>query len=291
MEIAVFSDIHGNYVAFEQCLAAALARGIDTLIFLGDYLGEFPYPQKTMERLYALREEKTCFFIKGNKEDYWLDRRYNENCVWKDGNVTVGALQYSYEHLTERDFDFFQSLPIAREIRLEGAAPVMACHGSPARSREKMFPESERTRKILVESSCRYILCGHTHYQGEICYAGKTVWNAGAVGVPLHSGGKAQFLILHQNGQEWEPEFITVDYDRERVIREFGESGLEARAPYWTRVTKHLIQTGEDSHASVLSRAMRLCEEDGTEAVWHSIPERYWERAIRELIERKNAQM
>ena len=291
MEIAVFSDIHGNYVAFEQCLNIALARGIDTMIFLGDYLGEFPYPQKTLERLYALQKEKTCFFLKGNKEDYWLDRKYNENCAWKDAGASVGAMHYCYEHLTGRDIDFFQSLPIAREIQFVGAAPIMACHGSPVRNREKLFPESDRTREILAECPCRYILCGHTHYQGEICHGGKTAWNAGAVGVPLHSGGRAQFLILRQSGQEWEHEFVAVDYDRERVIRELRESGLEERAPYWTRVTKHLIRTGEDSHVSVLSRAMRLCEEDGVEAVWYSIPERYWEQAVSELVESKSAQL
>ncbi|MDE7414826.1 MAG: metallophosphoesterase, partial [Lachnospiraceae bacterium] len=48
MEIAVFSDIHGNYAAFERCIEYVSARNINTFIFLGDYLGEFPYPQKTM---------------------------------------------------------------------------------------------------------------------------------------------------------------------------------------------------------------------------------------------------
>ena len=66
MEIAVLSDIHGNYEAFQQCLDLVLARGIHTFLFLGDYLGEFPYPQKTMELLYALRETYTCFFVKGS---------------------------------------------------------------------------------------------------------------------------------------------------------------------------------------------------------------------------------
>ena len=76
MEIAVFSDIHGNYEAFKQCVDLVLGRGIRTFIFLGDYLGEFPYPQKTMGLLYALKEAYTCFFVKGNKEDYWIDRKY-----------------------------------------------------------------------------------------------------------------------------------------------------------------------------------------------------------------------
>ena len=70
MEIAVLSDIHGNHIAFGQCVEYVLARNINTFIFLGDYLGEFSYPQKTMEIIYALKEKYTCFFIRGNKEDY-----------------------------------------------------------------------------------------------------------------------------------------------------------------------------------------------------------------------------
>ena len=51
MQIAVFSDIHGNHAAFEQCIKYALTNNINKFIFLGDYLGEFPYPQKTMEMI------------------------------------------------------------------------------------------------------------------------------------------------------------------------------------------------------------------------------------------------
>ena len=113
MDIAVFSDIHGNHTAFERCLDYALARGIDTFIFLGDYLGEFPYPQKTMEMIYALNGKYTCFFVKGNKEDYWINRRYDRNCEWKDGGLSVGAMKYCYGNQTERDLDFFESLSIS----------------------------------------------------------------------------------------------------------------------------------------------------------------------------------
>ncbi len=62
-KIAVLSDIHGNYIAFQKCLEYALVMGIRTFIFLGDYLGEFPYPQKTMEILYSLKEKYTCFLF------------------------------------------------------------------------------------------------------------------------------------------------------------------------------------------------------------------------------------
>ena len=57
MEIAVLSDIHSNYEAFKKCVEYSLDRGIETFVFLGDYLGELPYPQKTMQFLFFLKEK------------------------------------------------------------------------------------------------------------------------------------------------------------------------------------------------------------------------------------------
>lgn len=284
MDIAVFSDIHGNYVAFEKCLEYALKREIDTFIFLGDYLGEFAYPQKTMDIIYQLKQKYTCFFVRGNKEDYWINRRADTNCVWKTGNSTVGTLQYCYANLTDKDIDFFEHLPISQEINIEGAEPLLACHGSPNRNNEKLLPNDEKTQTILAQCTYGYILCGHTHIQGVIEHNGIIVLNPGAVGVSLHSGGKAQFTILHKDIQGWKHELISLDYDKEKVIRELQESGLEDVAPHWSQVTKHLILTGKVSHGSALGRAMQLCAEEQGDCSWYDIPVHYWEKAIEELI-------
>lgn len=284
MELAVLSDIHGNYAALERCLEYALGRHVQAFIFLGDYLGEFPYPQKTMEMLYALKEQYPCYFIRGNKEDYWLDRAYHPNCPWKDGNHTVGALQYCYEHLTKRDLDFFQALPISQEIQFENAPAILACHGSPNRNNEKMVPGHEKTLQVMVECTSQYILCGHTHEQGIISHGDQVAFNPGSVGISLHSGGKAQFMLLHQKLQEWTYEMISLDYDKEQIIKEMQESGLEQVAPYWMQVTKHLIQTGEISNGSVLTRAIQLCTEETGKCDWCNVPDRYWEKAIAELL-------
>ncbi len=284
MEIAVLSDIHGNHVAFKQCVDYALARKIHTFVFLGDYLGEFPYPQKTMKMIYALKEKEACFFIRGNKEDYWISRRYHGHCEWQDGNQSVGAMKYCYGYQTDQDIDFFQSLSISQEIPFKDTSTILACHGSPNRNNEKMLPDDDKTNRIIDQCICKYILCGHTHLQGAITHGGKVVLNPGAVGVPLHSGGKAQFMILHQDMEEWTHVFISLDYDKEEIINEMQESGLEKVAPYWTQVTKHLILTGEVSHGTVLARAMNLCVEEVGKACWYNIPDKYWERAICELL-------
>ena len=83
MDIAVMSDIHSNHVAFERCLSYALARKIGVFFFLGDYVGDMAYPQKTMDLLYEMEKQYQCFFVRGNREDYLLDYQKGGEKGWK----------------------------------------------------------------------------------------------------------------------------------------------------------------------------------------------------------------
>lgn len=284
MDIAVLADIHGNYVAFKRCIEVALEKKIDTFIFLGDYVGEFPYPQKTMELLYYLKNNYNCYFVKGNKEDYWINHRNGNSYMWKLETSSTGALQYCFMNLTPKDINFFDSMSSSMEVTIEGYETILACHGSPNRINEKMFPVKEHTKQIIQESKYKYILCAHTHVQDLYEYMDKTLVNPGAVGVSLHSQGKAQFMTLHSNDNGWNHEFIDVEYSREQVISDIEESGLNKLAPYWTKATVHLIMTGEISHGTVLGKAMDYCTEETGDCVWYDIPEKYWEKAAKELI-------
>lgn len=88
--------------------------------FLGDYLGEFPYPQRTLEILYELKQNASCIFIRGNKEDYWLNRRKDQNCDWKSGNRSVMAMIYNYNSLNAKDLDFLKRCRSAKASGLPG---------------------------------------------------------------------------------------------------------------------------------------------------------------------------
>ena len=81
MDIAVMSDIHSNHVAFERCLSYALVRKIGVFFFLGDYVGDMAYPQKTMDLLYEMEKQYQCFFVRGNREDYLLDYQKDRKSV------------------------------------------------------------------------------------------------------------------------------------------------------------------------------------------------------------------
>lgn len=308
MKLAVLSDVHGGYVALQACLERAFQEQVDAFVFLGDYLGELAYPRRTMELLYESARQYQCYFIKGNKEDYWLN--YHEKgvryVVWKEVDSTTGMLYYVYHQLKEKDFKFFGSLELSKELAFEGLPTLTICHGSPESTRQKLLPKDGKTQDILEKSATDIILCGHTHRQGTIFLENqqggigigeaqeqadnnfserKRILNPGSVGMPLESGGKAQFLIMHGENGQWREEFISLDYDVERVIAELEEEHLFEIAPGWCTVTKKALREGKPSHGDVLARAMTLCKETTGVCDWPDIPEVYWEQAIEEMVE------
>ena len=84
MELAVLADIHSNYIALERCMEYALNRGIFHFWFLGEYIGELAYPERTMELLGQYSEKYDCVFIRGNKENYWLKYRDGGEQGWPE---------------------------------------------------------------------------------------------------------------------------------------------------------------------------------------------------------------
>jgi len=284
MKIAVLSDIHGNYIALEKCIEYALNKNIDTFIFLGDYLGELAYPQKTMDILYSLKEKYQCYFIRGNKEDYWIGYEKKGATGWKQYDSTTGALYYTYHNLQAKDMAFFKSLSHAAKLSFDDLPTITICHGSPNKTNEKLLPNDEKTMTIVENTPTSLILCGHSHIQGDFAHAGKTVLNAGAVGVAFRSQGKAQFMILTGADGTWSHEFVSLSYDVERVIEDLEASGLTEYAPCWTKVTKYLLRKGDKHHGMVLNRAMALCQAETGKCIWPDVPEKYWEQAVQEMI-------
>ncbi len=282
-EIAIMADIHSNYEAFLTCINETRKRGIENYIFLGDYLGDMAYPQKVLSLLKELQREYNCTFIRGNKEDYWINHRANPNEIWEYGHTGTGMLCYNYENLTDEDIDLFAQMPISKVMHYDGFSDFTVCHGSPFKVNQSMRPDYEYIDELTEKLSTKLTICGHFHIQTDYTRNGKRVLNPGAVGVPLHSFGKAQFMILSGREGLWETEFLSVSYKTERTIREMEEEELDKKAPGWYKITKHLLNTGENSHASVLARAAELYKQETGISAWQNIPEKYWSMAIAEL--------
>ena len=280
MRIAVMADIHGNHVALEACLAHAEQQGAGAWWFLGDYVGELPRPQRTMELLYGWAEQHDCTFIRGNKENYWLGAL--DTSLWRRGSSTTGVLWYMNQRITDRDKAFFASLPIARIMKLPGLPAVTICHGSPREVGECLVPPGTTTYEAMEAAATPLILCGHRHRQAFVEHAGRRAVNPGSVGVSLQSGGKAEYMLLDGSDGRWTETMVQLDYDVERVVGEIKAENLFEIAPCWMRVTVGVLRGMNVSQASVLRKAMEMCEAGEGQCIWPHIPEKYWEAACEE---------
>ncbi len=282
MNIAILSDIHSNYTALNTCIEHALHRGIIHFIFLGDYVSDCPYPQKTMNLLYELQDKYQCWFIRGNREEYMLDYRNAGEKGWYYSSC-CGCLQYTYENLTKHDLDFFEGLDNKGELQITGYPSISFCHGSLNSTRELLEKDKENTIAVLKNLDTDILLCGHTHVQGTYKYGDKTLINPGSVGVPWYYNGRTQYAILHGKYGYWEEEYIQLEYNVEKVLKEYSECGLDWKAPMWTVLTQEVLKTGKDRTMSVLIRAAELCRIETGKAIWPDIPNKYWEQAAEEI--------
>lgn len=280
-KIAVIGDIHSNYVAFEKCIEHTLKQNPDEFLFLGDYISDCPYPQKTMEIVYEMDKNYRCRFIRGNREDYMLNHRKNPGERWTYSSAS-GSLLYTYENLTERDFRFFESLDMKGYYEKAGYPPFRYCHGSLVRSNEILEPDGENTVQLMKSLDVDLLVSGHVHFQEEKNYNGKKILHPGAVGVSWNFDGKTQYMVLHGTKAGWEAEFFRLAYDVEKIVADFETSGLNQKAPAWSKITIHTLRTGTDYNLACLRRASKLCEEAEGSVTWPDIPEKYWQQALKE---------
>ena len=284
MKIAVMADIHSNHTALERCIAEAKYRDAEEFIFLGDYLGELAYPERTLELLQALKVEYPCTFIKGNKENYWIDHMagMHSDWEWKAGTSGSGMLRYTYDRLLPDQIHAFEGMPFAKLMKYDGMPDFVICHGSPFRVNESLREDYDYIDSLTQKLETELTICGHFHIQSQYIRNGKCVINPGSVGVPLKSGGKAQFMMLYCSAGVWEWEFLTLEYDVDRAIRVMDEENLSEQAPGWYRVTKAVLRGKNVSQMAVLTKACELCEKEEGSVDWKYIPEKYWQMALKE---------
>ncbi len=282
MKIAVMADIHSNHLALKRCLDEAEKLGAEEYLFLGDYIGELPCPGKTLMILEELSSDTPCTFIRGNKENYWINHKAGKDVDWEwiEGTSGSGMLNYSYTRLTPAQIDGFEKLPISRKMKYEGMPEFVICHGSPFKVSESMREEYDYIDDLTSRLETELTICAHYHIQSEYSRNSKTVINPGAVGMPLKSGGKTQFMMLYDKDGAWEHEFLTLEYDVEEAIREMDEERLFEKAPAWYRVTKAVLRGKDISQARVIEKADELCRKYEGSSDWRKIQEKYWEMAL-----------
>jgi diadenosine tetraphosphatase ApaH/serine/threonine PP2A family protein phosphatase len=212
MRVAVFSDIHGNWPAFEAVLEDA--QDVDRALCLGDIVGYGGDPVRCLDEV----RERGWPALVGNHDRACTDPQI---LAWfNDDAATV--IHWTKDLLGEDRLGWLRQLP---EVQTEDG--VLLVHASP---RDPIFEyvldgaTAAANLDLLGDRAC---LHGHTHIPGYFYPDGDTVqhnyWlgrvrvhgpvliNPGSVGQPRDGDPRAAWLELDLD--TWQAVYHRTEYD------------------------------------------------------------------------------
>ena len=276
MRYLLIADIHSNPYPLYKCLEKEKGN-FDAVIFLGDYISDMPYPERTMDYLYSLSGLYESYFIKGNREQYQIDFM-KKAILFNRRTSSSGSLLYTYQRLRQKDLDFFQTLEDTSVIDVPDHGKIRICHGTPDSMYDMIIPDSAEALEIIENMDTEILICAHSHTQFQYEKNGKTIINPGSIGIPLQSTDP-QYAVLSVEGKKVSVDLKTITYDKEIIIKDILSSGLLTEAPIYTKLILKELNTGVDYMPSVLKSAIELAVKQNLEYTKHSIPEICWEQA------------
>ena len=227
MKVAVISDIHANFQAFETVIKDLKEQGCEKVFCLGDIAMAGPQPRLLINEV---RKHSDWVVIQGNTDK--LIAEYSNELYENVKNtfpVMANALKDDCQIIEEDEKQYLKSLPEKQSLIVEGVK-VLLVHGSPRRNNEDILPDMpiEKIEEIISGTKEDLILCGHTHVPcGYQTSTKQTVVNVGSVGRPMTQDGKACYAIIEFENGTFTVEHRTLDYDRETAAQLVGKRGFD----------------------------------------------------------------
>jgi putative phosphoesterase len=196
MRIAALYDIHGNLPALEAVLAEVELLDVDVIVVGGDVAPGAMTPQ-TIARLRALGDRARFVMGNGDREVVEaFDAGPPPPEDAEEGFMRFTAWCAGRIDRSQRDF-LAGFEPVVR-LEADDVGPVLFCHGSPRSDSEiiTQITPPERLRPMLEGVDEPTVVCGHTHHQFALGLDGRTVLNAGSVGMPYQGAAAAFWLLL-----------------------------------------------------------------------------------------------
>lgn len=231
IQIAVFSDVHGNLPALEVVLKDIEERGIRQRFCLGDLVDFAPWGNEVIEKIRSLNipclmgnhDERIAFDIPVVP----LSKHSEE-----ETNARFIAIDHSKKHITEENKTFLSELPFHLKLNYKVGKKhwyIQLVHSSLS-SNETYLYESEKDEiftDMLKDSQSDVIVMGHTHLSFKKQFENKT-WaiNCGSVGRSKEENRLASYVIFTLDEEKITPEIIQIPYPIDETVRQIKESGI-----------------------------------------------------------------
>jgi putative phosphoesterase len=227
MRLALFSDQHGNDMAFRAVVEDVRRIGADALVCLGDAIQGGAQPAETLERLMAL----DCPTVLGNADAFLFGADVAEETTPEQAEVR----DWTLEQIGDAGLERLRHFQPTVKLELEGQT-VLCCHGSPRSYDDILLPE-DQTELDAWMVDADLLAGGHTHRQWTRRIGEALFVNPGSVGLAYdHHRPRdeirfvpvAEYALVFLDAGGPAVEFRRVGYDFE----ELREAVLASGRPY-----------------------------------------------------------
>lgn len=211
MRVALLADIHANAVALAATLVEAKREGVERLVLLGDFVGYFYEPARTLEMLLAW----PCDGIRGNHDRELIEGATDPARLERYRRRYGPSLDVALAQVPREAMAWLEALPETLTIQL-GRHRAFLCHGSPRNPDEYVYWNSGSERfESHNEVEADIVLMGHTHH--PFVRPGKPwLLNPGSVGQARDVGGFASWCLIDVD--RFTISFRRTPYDVEPVM-------------------------------------------------------------------------
>jgi predicted phosphodiesterase len=219
VRVAILSDIHGNAVALDACLAdLAATGGAERIVAAGDLCMDGPRPRKVVRRL----REAGAHVVRGN-----TDRMIAlEDPAQYDADEQA-AIMWQRGALGQDLVAWLGAAPLTIAIGND-ADGLLITHATPKRDDEHVWPDAgdEQLSAIVEGVVQRTIAFGHLHVPYVRTWRDRTFVNVASAGLPKDGDPRAHYVILTKQSGGWSVHSRRVAFDVDRVEKQIRRSGM-----------------------------------------------------------------
>jgi len=227
--IAVISDIHGNFPALEAVLDDISQNNVAQIICLGDLVGFYCMVNEVIDTIRAL-EIKT---IIGN-HDYAL--AFNNGVIARSKTCTF-TLQRQLEEISSENLFFLRNNQ--PNYNFEYADKTYFCaHGGLNDAIDEYLHKPNYEYFEKADFKYDFLLTGHTHLPKILNFGNYNYANSGSVGQPRDKNNKASYLLIKED----EMLIKRVAYNIDKIVTQMKKSGYD---DYISEILYRGVRIGE----------------------------------------------
>jgi predicted phosphodiesterase len=184
LKIAVFSDVHGNYLNLISFFNSTEKLNIDKYICLGDLCNYY----SDNESVINLIKEKDILCLLGNHDEFYIVNGLLSEERKKKYNFDPTLIN------KRECIDYLKSLPRKYETSIRNRS-IIFCHASPTDLLYSyIYPDTDLDQ--FKDLPYNFVFIGHTHRQFLKSVGNVTICNVGSIGLPRDNGSLMSFAVL-----------------------------------------------------------------------------------------------